>query len=80
MSANTPAPLPTTWTVTGQVAKFASDATGKPVNGVEVSFTTTAGNSGSVFIPDTQYSVPNAQAAIAAKAATLDAVGALTGP
>lgn len=80
MTANTAAPLPTTWTVTGQVAKFAADPTGKPVNGVEISFTTTAGNSGTVFIPNTSFNVANAQAAIAARAAILDAVSNLTGP
>lgn len=52
---------------------------GRFVRGVEVSFTTTKGNSGSVFIPEDQYNPDNVKAQVSAKAALMDAVGAITG-
>jgi hypothetical protein len=70
---------PSTWTVTGQLQTTQPDPAGRFVTGVLVSFTTGKGFSGSVFVPEAQYSVANVQAAIAAKAQQLDAVGSLTG-
>lgn len=69
---------PTTWTVTSQTHTTSMDATGRFSPGVDIYFQTAAGNQGKVFIADSAYSVPAAQAAIAAKAAALDAVSLLT--
>lgn len=55
------------------------DAKAQPVRGYRVYFTTNAGHSGSVFVPQTMYNVANVRAAIAAQATTLDGVGKLTG-
>jgi hypothetical protein len=50
---------------------------GRFVKGVEVSFVTPKGNNGSVFVSDDTYSPDAVKAAIAAKAATMDAVSDL---
>lgn len=63
--------------VTGQMPTTAL-AGGRFTKGVEVQFVTAAGNTGSVFIPDDQYTPDVVRAAIADKAAVMDAVGAIT--
>jgi hypothetical protein len=52
---------------------------GRFVRGVEISFVTAAGNSGSVFVPEDQYTPAAVTAAVGAKAALMDSVGGLTG-
>jgi len=74
----TPAPPATTWQVTGQTEYTQVGATGPPVAGVKVFFTTGQGHSGSVFLPNAQYNVANVTAAVQAAAQNMDAVGALT--
>lgn len=69
----------TTWKVTSQVPAIWLGGNGQAVNGIEVFFTTGAGHSGSVKLPETAYSVDNARTAIAARAQLLDAVGSLSG-
>jgi hypothetical protein len=68
----------TTWAVTAQLQTTQLYG-GRFVKGVEVSFTTGAGNSGSVFVPEDQYNPGAVQAAVSAKAAAMDAVGGLRG-
>lgn len=73
------APQPSSgWTVTSQMETTQRDATGLPVSGVKVYFTTGQNVAGSVFIPDTLYTTDNARQLIATRAAQLDAVGALS--
>lgn len=67
-----------TWQVTGQIEQTQIGANSQLVKGMLVSFTTGAGNSGSVFVPDSQYTPDKVKAAIVAQAAVLDAVSALT--
>jgi hypothetical protein len=59
--------MPTTQLIGGRFQK-----------GVEVSFTTPKGNTGSVFLTDDTYTPDAVKAAIAAKAATMDTVSDLT--
>jgi len=78
MSMPNPADL-TTWKVTGQTEYTQVATTGPPVQGVKVFYTTGQGHSGSVFVPYSQYNQANVRAAINQAAATMDAVGQLTG-
>lgn len=50
---------------------------GDPVLGVQIYFTTAAGNTGSVFVPEAKYTAVNAGNMIGAKAKLIDEVGAL---
>lgn len=71
---------PAAWTVTGQLPTTRIPEGGtRFVQGVEISFVTAAGHTGTVFVPDAIYTVDAVRAAIAQKAALLDAVGNLTG-
>lgn len=72
------APAPT-WRVTGQVEQSQVNASGQLSPGVRVSFTTGAGHSGSIWVPNTAYSVETVRTMIANQAGILDAVGSLTG-
>lgn len=63
--------------VTGQMPTTQL-AGGRFVKGVEVSFVTAKGNTGSVFLPDDQYTPDAVRAAIAERAALMDAVSGLT--
>jgi len=72
-------PPPTTWQVTGQTEYTQVAATGPPVQGVKVFYTTGQGHSGSVFVPYSTYSPATVRAAINTAAVTMDQVGQLTG-
>lgn len=72
----TPAPA---WNVTAQVPATMPGPNGKFQKGVNISFVTTKGFAGEVFVPDTMYEVEQVRQIIAAQAAKLDAVGGLTG-
>jgi len=73
-------PLPTSgWTVIAQVPRSQVNSTGQLVKGMEVSFTSGGGVSGSVWVPLTDYNVETVRALIAHQVATFDAVGHLTG-
>lgn len=67
-----------TWSVTSQVSDQVkvTDA-GQTVEGVMVYFVTGEGNSGSVFVPDSQYTASKVRQMIGHRAAVLDEVGAL---
>lgn len=63
------------WTVTGQVTDQVrvTDA-GQTIEGAQVYFTTGEGQTGSVFVPDTQYTEAKVRQMIEHRAAQLDAV------
>jgi hypothetical protein len=67
------------WTVTQQQETTEPGPTGNYVQGVRISFRTAGGVNGSVFLQASDYTVPAARTAIAARAAQLDAVQSLTG-
>ena len=67
------------WTVTSQKEDFQLDDHNQPVNGVLVYFNTARGHKGSVFVPASEYTPDRVRALIRQKAATMDAVGMLTG-
>jgi hypothetical protein len=50
---------------------------GAPVRGMKVAFRLADGTTGSVFVPDTQYTAENVRAAILARVAVLEAVKGL---
>lgn len=66
------------WHVTSQAERSIIDQSGAPVNVMTVTFQLADGTVGSVNVPLTAYTPDNVRAAIAAKAATLDAVNNLT--
>lgn len=79
MSAPTALPEPaSTWQVISQLEQTQIGTNSQLVKGMLVTFTTGLGNTGSVFVPDAQYTPSTVKAAIAAQAATLDAVSRLT--
>lgn len=69
----------TGWRVTDQVPTTEQTPSGRAERGMRVSFMTGKGVSGSVFIPESQYTPDNVRAAIAAQAALIDQVHALQG-
>lgn len=71
--------LPTGWSVTGTAETTDVDATGKFVKGILVSFHTTGGHDGSVFLPVDQATPDRVRAVIEARVAQLDDITALTG-
>lgn len=77
MTVPMPPPV-TSWQVTSQTERTDIASDGTPVRGMAVYYTTGAGHAGSVFVPASQYTPDNVRAMIAAAAARLDAVGALT--
>lgn len=70
----------TVWTITNQVERDQLVPGSAPVRGVQIFYTTGRGNSGSVFVPYSQYtSTSQVKAAIQAAAAQMDAVSMLQG-
>lgn len=67
------------WQVLSQREDFRPGPTGAFVPGIVIVFQTQGGHRGSVFVPDTAYTIEVARAAIAARALAMDAVGSLTG-
>lgn len=78
MTESTPA-APGGWSVTGQQETTEQAVGGQFVSGRRVYFTTGAGNTGSVFVPDTMYDAPTVSRMVAAAAANVDTVGSLRG-
>jgi len=66
------------WTVT-MVTPRTDVASGQPVKGHMVSFTTQAGNRSEVFIPDSVTDIAKAKDIVAAKVAFVDGLGNLSG-
>lgn len=67
-----------TWTVTGQIPRTRVNTANQVEEGYDVGFTTGEGHTGTVFVPEARYNRDNVRALIAAKAALLDSVGALS--
>lgn len=78
MTAESASPTNSGWNVTGQMETQQIGPNGSFVKGIEVYFQTTNGHSGSVFLPNAQYSLPAVTAAIHARADLLDSVGNLS--
>lgn len=71
----------TGWQVTSiDSSAYTTDAKGDTVRGARVSFATTAGNTGSVFLADELLTPDNVTAAINLKAATMDTIATLQQP
>jgi len=54
--------------VTSQTPQLGTDPSGRAVHGVTIAFQLPSGTPGSVFVPDSDYTVENVTAAVAAKA------------
>lgn len=67
------------WEVTGQVETMDQGPGGSYVPGVKVTFRTSSGAIGSVFVPHERYTVDEVKRAIAARAGAMDAVSGLRG-
>ena len=74
-----PATTPSGWFVTGQHEDTVVGDNGQVQTGVTVSFRTGNGTNASVFVPNARYNAETVQTMIAARAAELDRVAALTG-
>jgi len=70
---------PPAWEITSQVETVDLGPAGTFVSGVTVGFRTAAGHQGVVFVPTDQYTVERVRAAVSARAAAMDEVGALKG-
>lgn len=67
------------WVITQQVETTDLGPDGIYTGGVRVTFRTASGTLGSVFVPHAAYTVEKVRAAVAERAATLDAVAGLQG-
>ena len=67
------------WTITTQVETVDLGPAGNFLQGVKVGFRTRRGFIGSVFLPADAYTVERVRAAVAERAAAMDAAGELTG-
>jgi hypothetical protein len=73
-------PGPTvTFEIVSQREDYRPGPTGAFTAGVVITFRTAGGHTGSVFVPDNQYTLDVVRAAVALRAASMDAVGALRG-
>lgn len=68
-----------TWTVTSQREDYQLGKNGQLVQGMVVTFQTTSGAVGSVFVEQTDYTVERVRQAVASKAAAMEAVQGLSG-
>lgn len=70
----------TAYTVTGQVERDQIQSAGPPVRGVQITYQTGKGNTGSVWVPYATYNQGPAAVAplIAQAAARMDSIGALS--
>jgi len=67
------------WRVTAQaVDQVTTDDAGQIVRGTIVRFVTEGGTHGTVFVPDIYYNAKTVHAMVAAKAAVIDEIGALS--
>lgn len=67
-----------TWKITGQTPGFDTTPGSGLAKGTTVSFVVNGNIQGSVFVPDSQFTVENVRQAVAAEAAKLAAVQSLT--
>ncbi len=61
-------------TITGQAQGAGMDSTGKAGSGWNIMFKTAKGQDGSVFVPQSSYTMANVHAAVRAMAAEMDSV------
>lgn len=78
MTEQTAKPQGSGWTVTGQIETTQIGPTGNLQKGVQVTFTTGAGASGSVFVPHERFNASTVRDAIRQRAAILDTVANLS--
>ena len=67
------------WTIIGQAETFQTDDAGAFVPGVTVTFQLPGGQAGSVFVPNSKYTVEGVKAAVTARASAMAAVSQLQG-
>jgi hypothetical protein len=67
------------WEVIGQREEIRVGPSGQLVHGVVVQFRTASGAVGTVFVPETAYTVEEVRRIVAAKAAEVEAVARLKG-
>lgn len=68
------------WTVTGDLPdQFSTAGTATPVIGHTISFITGAGNRGSIFVANDQYTPTLVKPALQAQATIVDEINALKG-
>jgi len=67
------------WTVTSQQETTGADANGRYGEGYRITFTTDAGQSGTIFVPDAQYNQETVRNLINAKVAAMQNVIGLSG-
>jgi hypothetical protein len=72
--------MPASWTVTAVQETTDLTDSGQAAKGNRVTFQLADGTFGSVFLPGASFTPDAVKAAIAVKAATLEAVKGLTGP
>ena len=61
-------------TITGQKQEFGADASGRAVPGWTINFTTSKGQEGHVFVPQSSYTLANARAAVKTLATEMENV------
>lgn len=71
-------PPAASWHVTNSVPRTQIGPDGTPVDGLQVTYATGAGGTGTVFAPKGQDSVDQVRALVAAAAARTDAINSLT--
>lgn len=80
MGLDQPGRFSVAWKVTGQVPNAPGvDANGKATRGVEVSYLTDSGQSGTVFVPNASYNVDTVRQMIVAHSAVADGIAGLSG-
>lgn len=71
--------MPVTWKVVPpQVPTYGTDASGKPTSGRDVTWQASNGTSGTVFVPDAQYTPDGVRAIVNAAVAQEMAISGLT--
>lgn len=66
------------WSVTSQNPATRPDRTGRVVPGYDIYFTTSGGHSGSIFVPNAQFTPESVKPLLQLAANNLDAIGNLS--
>lgn len=72
-------PQPLKWTITNTVPTMGIGPDGKPAKGQDVSYQLETGDSGVIFVPDSQFNPTQVGALVSAHATNLVAIKGLTG-
>lgn len=70
---------PIGWHVTAQLETMAPDQNGQFVRGVQVSFQTDTGLTGTVFVPNTSYTTQAVSKLISARVVQMESISRLSG-